>query len=270
LLRTASSEDRALLDAFANHAALAVERAQLREQALQAELLQEVDRLRRALLGAVSHALRTPLASMKVASSTLLDHTLSLSDADTDELHALIDMQTDRLTLLVASLLDMTLFHAGAPQFHREPCTILDLVREATAPLHAALGDRQIVLDLPTPMPAVSVDRHLIGRVIANLLENADRHAPTDSTVTIAADIRGDRVAVSIADQGAGVPPEDRDMVFDSFVRFDTGGRSGLGLAVAQTFVEAHGERIWVEDIPSGGARFVFTLPSAATNGTRH
>ena len=109
----ASAADRALLRAFANHAAVAVERAQLREQALRSELLEEVDRLRRSLLGAVSHDLRTPLASMKVASSTLLDRTLSLSDADTDELHSLIDIQTDRLTRLVSSLLDMTRFQTG-------------------------------------------------------------------------------------------------------------------------------------------------------------
>jgi len=100
----ASANDRALLRTFANHAALAVERAQRREQALRAELLQELDRLRRAPLGAVSHDLRTPLASMKVASSTLLDRTISLSAADTDELHCLIDDQTDRLTRLLTSL----------------------------------------------------------------------------------------------------------------------------------------------------------------------
>jgi two-component system, OmpR family, sensor histidine kinase KdpD len=136
--------------------------------------------------------------------------------------------------------------------------------------LQAALADRPIVLDLPTWLPAVSVDRLLIGRVIANLLENADRHAPPGSSVTVAGDTRGDRLEVSVTDAGTGVPPDERDMVFDSFVRFDTGGRSGLGLAIAKTFVEAHGERIWAEDAPSGGARFVFTLPLAATNDTRH
>jgi two-component system sensor histidine kinase KdpD len=265
----ASSNQRALLGTFANHAALAVERAQLREQALQAELLQEVDRLRRALLGAVSHDLRTPLASMKVASTTLLDPTLSLSAADTDELHGLIDVQTDRLTRLVTSLLDMTRLQAGVLEIRPEPWAVLDLVGEAVVALRAALGERRVNMDLPDWLPPVDVDHLLVGQVIANLLENADRHAPPDSALTIAAEIRDERVAVSVTDQGPGVPPEERETVFDSFVRFDTGGRSGLGLAIAKTFVEAHGERIWVDNGPEGGARFVFTLPLAATNRAR-
>jgi two-component system, OmpR family, sensor histidine kinase KdpD len=266
---SAAVNDRALLDAFANHAALAVERAQLREQALQAELLQQVDHLRQALLGAVSHDLRTPLASMKVASSTLLDPTLLLSDADTDELHGLIDIQTDRLTRLVTGLLDMTRFQTGVLEIHREPRTVLDLIAEAVAPLRASLGDREVELRVPDGLPSVLVDHLLVGQVIANLLENADRHAPPGSAVSITAEVQGDRVAVMVTDTGPGVPAEERDRVFDSFVRFDTGGRSGLGLAIAKTFVEAHGERIWVDDLPGGGARFSFTLPFAPADGVR-
>ena len=206
---------------------------------------------------------------MKVASSTLLDPTFLLSDADTHELHGLIDIQTDRLTRLVTSLLDMTRFQAGVLEIHREPWSVLDLVAEAVVPLRPALGERQVELHLPDWLPPVAVDHLLVGQVIANLLENADRHAPPDSAVTIAAEVSGDRVAISVSDSGPGVPPEETATVFDSFVRFDTGGRSGLGLAIAKTFVEAHGERIWVEDTPTGGARFVFTLPLAATNGAR-
>ena len=265
----ASSNDRTLLRTFANHAALAVERAQLREQALHAELLQEVDRLRRALLGAVSHDLRTPLASMKVASSTLLDSGLSLSDSDTAELHGLIDVQTDRLTRLVTSLLDMTRFQAGVLQVQRQPWAVLDLVGEAVAAVRAALGNRRVDVHLPDFLPAVDVDHVLVGQVIANLLENADRHAPPNTAVTVAAEICGDRVAVTVTDDGPGVPPEERESVFDSFVRFDTGGRSGLGLAIAKTFVEAHGGRIWVDNGRHGGAQFAFTLPLAEANGAR-
>jgi two-component system sensor histidine kinase KdpD len=264
-----SADDRALLGAFANHAALAVERAQLRQQALQAELLKEVDRLRQALLGAVSHDLRTPLASMKVASSTLLDRSVSLSDSDSEELHGLIDMQTDRLTRLVTSLLDMTRLQAGVLDIHPEPWTVLDLVGEAVIGLRAALGDRRIDIRIPDVLPAVAVDHLLVGQVLANLLENADRHAPPDTALTIAAELRGGRVEVSVSDQGLGVPTDERDTIFDSFVRFDTGGRSGLGLSIAKTFVEAHGERIWVDNVPDGGARFTFTLPVAPSNGAR-
>ena len=264
-----SGTDRDLLRAFANHAALAVERAQLREQALQAEVLAEVDRLRRALLGAVSHDLRTPLASMKVASSTLLDHTISLSDADIDELHGLIDVQTDRLTRLVSNLLDMTRLQAGVLELHRQAWTVLDLVGETVAGLRPTLAGRPIEVNLPDWLPEVAVDHLLVDQIIANLVENANRHAPPDSAITISAEVRGNRVALSVTDAGPGVPAEERQAVFDSFVRFDTGGRSGLGLAIAKTFVEAHGGCIWVEDIPSGGACFVFTLPLAATDGAR-
>ena len=134
--------DRALLRTFANHAALALERAQLREQALRSELLEEVDHLRHALMGAVSHDLRTPLATMKVASSTLLHPAYPLSDADMDELHGLIDVETDRLTRLVTSLLDMTRIDAGVLEVRRGPTSVAALVSETVNALHSTLGDR--------------------------------------------------------------------------------------------------------------------------------
>lgn len=260
--------DRELLQTFANHAALALERAQLQEQALRSELMEEVDRLRSALLGAVSHDLRTPLATLKVASSMLLDCTVSLPDADIEELHGLIDAQTDRLTRLVTSLLDMTRFQAGVLELQRAPWSLLELVTEAVASLRTALGGRPVLVTIPDGVPPVDVDRLLVGQVLVNLLENADRHAPPEGAVAVTGEVRSDRVAVLVSDQGPGVPPEERETVFDRFVRFDTGGRSGLGLAIAKTFVEAHGERIWVEEVPGGGSRFVFTLPFTPIDGT--
>ena len=262
-----SSEDRTLLDAFANHAALAIERARLREQALQTQTLREIDALRRTLLGAVSHDLRTPLASMKIASTTLRDHTLTLSEADADELQDIIERQIDRLTRLVTSLLDLNRLQAGVLQVQREPWSVLDLVEEAVGGLKGAIGTRQVDMDIPRFLPAVDVDQLLIGQVIMNLVENADRHAPDGTAVTITAREAAGRVTVAVSDQGPGVPPEERKSVFDSFARFDSGGRAGLGLAIAKTFVEAHGERIWVEDVQGGGARFAFTLPPASADG---
>lgn len=264
----ASDDDRALLRTFANSAALALERAQLREQALRSELLEEVDRLRHALVGAVSHDLRTPLATMKVASSTLLDPAIPLSEADTHELHGLIDIETDRLTRLVTSLLDMTRIAAGALQVRRAPKSVAALVGEVVATFGSALGDRPVKLEVADRLPDVDVDQLLIGQVLANLLDNANRHAPPHSLITVSGELRGDRVALSVTDRGPGVPPAERETVFDTFVRFDTGGRTGLGLTIAKTFVEAHGESIWVEEAPGGGARFVFTLPTASSNGT--
>ncbi|MGO8873185.1 MAG: ATP-binding protein [Acidimicrobiales bacterium] len=262
-----SEADRALLRTFANHAALALERVRLRERALRTEVLEEVDRLRHALIGAVSHDLRTPLATMKVASSTLLDPPIPLSEADTDELHALIDVETDRLTRLVSSLLDMTRIDAGVLEVRQAPTSVPDLVREAVGALRSALGDRPVDVVVPDHLPAVDIDRLLIGQVLANLLDNANRHAPPQSLITVAAQLQGERVALSVSDAGPGVPPVEREAVFDRFVRFDSGGRTGLGLTIAKTFVEAHGERIWVEGAPGGGARFVFTVPKIIENG---
>jgi len=263
----ASEADRALLRTFANHAALALERAQLREQAVRSELLEEVDRLRHALMGAVSHDLRTPLATMKVASSTLLSPPAPLSDSDAHELYRLIDVETDRLTRLVTNLLDLTRLDAGALQIRRGPQSIRALVADAVAALRSTLNGRAVRMDLADGLPPVDVDELLIGQVLANLLDNADRHSPPDTQITVTGELRDNRIAVSVADRGPGVPVAERQAVFDRFVRFDTGGRSGLGLSIAKTFVEAHHEQIWVEDVPGGGARFVFTLPPAAGIG---
>ncbi len=262
-----SEADRALLRTFANHAALALERAQLREQALRSELLEEVDRLRHALVGAVSHDLRTPLATMKVASSTLMDPSLLVSDADAQELYGLIDTETDRLTRLVTSLLDMTRVDAGVLEVRREPTSLKDVVKGSVTALQSALGERPVEVDIPGSVPAVEADQLLVGQVLANLLDNANRHAPPGSVITVAAEVCDGRVAVSVTDRGPGVPAHEQEAVFNRFVRFDTGGRAGLGLAIAKTFVEAHGEHIWVEAVPDGGARFVFTLPLAVPIG---
>jgi two-component system sensor histidine kinase KdpD len=263
-----STEDRAILRTFANHAALALERAQLRDRAMRSELLEEIDRLRHALVGAVSHDLRTPLATMKVASSILLDPPSPLSESDTHELHGLIDLEADRLTRLVNSLLDMTRIDAGVLELRKDQIAVDDLVQDAVIALRSVLGNRPVEVSIPTKLPDVSVDRVLIGQVLANLVENAHRHAPPDTMISIEACLRGDHVAVSVTDSGPGVPDGEREAVFDRFVRFDTGGRAGLGLAIAKTFVEAHGEHIWVEDGREGGARFVFTMPLASSNGS--
>jgi two-component system sensor histidine kinase KdpD len=248
----ATSTAQALLGTFANHAALALERAQPREQALRSDLLEEVDRLQHALMGAVSHDLRTPLATMKVASSMLLDPPTPLSAADTRELYDLIDLETDRLTRLVTSLLDMTRIDAGELKVRRSPITVLDLLRESVTALRSALGQHHVHVVVPDGLPDVEVDHLLIGQVLANLPDNANRHSPPGSMITVSGACRDDRVAISITDQGRGVPVVERNAVFDRFVRFDTGGRAGLGLTIAKTFIEAHDEHIWVEDAPGG------------------
>jgi len=253
---------REVLPILANHLAMAIERAQLRERVMHAEVLEQVDRLRRSLIGAVSHDLRTPLATIKVASSSFLEQGSTLSREDADELHSLIDMQADRLTMLVNSLLDMTRIESGALEVRRRPCSLDELVDEAVTSLRSSLVDRKVEAAFDEPPPVVDVDPLLIVQVLANLLDNANRFGPEGTPITVSAEqALGRKVVVAVSDHGIGVPVPEREAVFEKFVRFDTGGRSGLGLAIAKAFVEAHGDRIWVDEAPGGGARFSFTLP---------
>jgi two-component system sensor histidine kinase KdpD len=254
--------ERAVLNTFANDAALALERAQLREQAVRSQLLEESERFRRGLMGAISHDLRTPLATIKVASSTLSERGQTLSAEDTRELHHLIEIESDRLTRLVTNLLDMTRIEAGVLTLRRSPTPVKELVDEAVGVMIPTFADQRIDVIDSGPLPDVEVDRVLIGQVLVNLLDNAHRHSPANSLITVRSELRGNQVTVSVTDQGPGVAPGDREIIFDRFTQFDTGGRAGLGLTIAKTFVEAHGEHLWYEENPEGGARFVFSLPT--------
>jgi two-component system sensor histidine kinase KdpD len=258
------ANDRAILNTFANDAALALERAQLREQALRSKLLEEADRFRRGLLGAVSHDLRTPLATIKVASSTLNDREAFLSPEDSRELHRLIEIESDRLTRLVTNLLDMTRIEAGVLTLNRAVAPVSELVKDAITVMGSTLSDQRLEVNVPDSLPDVDVDQVLIGQALVNLLDNAARHSPPHGTITVTGERRGERIVLSVADQGPGVPPSDRETIFDRFTQLSTGGRAGLGLTIAKTFVEAHGEDVWYEEVPEGGARFVISLPRAA------
>ncbi len=256
--------ERDLLTTFANDAALALERARLREQAVRTQLLEEVDRFRQGLLGAVSHDLRTPLATIKVASSALASEGDALAPAGRAELYRLIEMEADRLGRLVANLLDLARVEAGVLTVQRSPVPVTELVEEARAALGPALSDHQVLVEIEPGLPEVLADPALVNSVLVNLLDNAQRHSPPDAPITVSARCRGAEVEVAVCDEGPGVPAPLRDAIFHRFTRLDTAGRSGLGLALARTFVEAHGGRIGVEEAPGGGARFVFTLEPAS------
>jgi len=255
-----SDEDRDMLVTFANDAAIAIERSQLREQALRSKLLEEVDRLRHALMGAVSHDLRTPLATIKVASSTLVNRARHLSVDDAHELHSLIEVESDRLTRLVANLLDMTRIEAGVFEVHRAPTDVNDLVQGALAVLRTSLEPHKVLVTMADDLPEVDIDELLMTQVLVNLLDNARRHSPVDGKVAISAQRREGLVTISVTDEGPGVAQQDREAIFDRFVQFDTGGRAGLGLTIARTFVEAHGDHLWYEESSAGGARFVVSM----------
>jgi two-component system sensor histidine kinase KdpD len=248
--------------AYANQAALALERSVLAEKARRAELLEEVDLWRDALMGAVSHDLRTPLASVKTAVSTLRDGR-GLSADDRAELLELIEVQSDNLARLVTNLLDMTRIQSGSLELRREVGPVLDIVEGALQAVAQSGQDRPLELHLPDDLPLVDIDQTLMVQVLVNLLENALRHSPEGATVVVEADDGGSAVHVAVRDSGPGVPAPERERVFLMFNTVSGSGRAGLGLTIAKSFVEAHGGSIWVEDASGGGARFVFTMPKA-------
>jgi two-component system sensor histidine kinase KdpD len=262
---TAAGHEREPLLLFANQIALAVERAQLREEALRARVTKEMALLARTLVAAVSHDLRTPLASIKASSSTLADASLDIGPEGRRKLARLIDVQADRLAELVQNLLDMSRIQAGVLQPRRTVASLTELISTVVADVAPEPRGCSIRLELPDNLPPVDVDLMLISRVLANLLENAIRHSPKNSVITIGGTLETPQVAkVYVADHGPGVSPERRDEIFELFARRAGDAGAGLGLTIAKTFVEAHGQRIWVEDAPDGGARFCFTLPVAA------
>ena len=260
-----SEQDRNLLGTFANQAALAVDRAQLREQAMRARLLEEIDRWRSALMGAASHDLRTPLASIKTAVSNMRQEGAQLGPADRGELLELVEQQTDRLARLVTNLLDMTRIDVGALELRPTTLGLDELVDETLASLGGLVAPERVTVDLPADLPLLRIDHVLISQVLANLLENADRLSAGPSPIRVAARVApgsvGDRVEISVSDDGPGIAPEDREHVFDMFSQNGGGGRAGLGLAIAKAFVEAHGGRIWIDPDVTRGARVVFTVP---------
>jgi len=250
---------------------LALERAQLREQALRAELTEEVERVARMLVAAVSHDLRAPLASMKASSSILADADLSLPPEQVRSLAAVVDGQADRLAALVTNLLDMSRVQTGALRPRRTVISPAELIASVLHDVGPAVRAR-VGQEVPAAIPDVEVDVVLVARALTNLLENAARHGPRDTPITIAATVAthptatpAQTVTISVSDHGPGVGTDRRGEIFGLFNRRDGDTGTGLGLAIAKAFVEAHGERIWVDDAPGGGARFCFTLPATAS-----
>jgi two-component system, OmpR family, sensor histidine kinase KdpD len=163
----------------------------------------------------------------------------------------------------VTDLLDMTRIGAGAFELRCEVGPVSDIVEAALNRLGAGPGADRILRHIPDDLPPVNVDQLLMVQVFANLIENALRHSPESEPVVVEAEAHGDLVEMAVRDHGPGVAFEDRRQIFDLFNRVGGGGRAGLGLTIAKAFVEAHGERIWVEDAEGGGARFVVSLPAA-------
>jgi two-component system sensor histidine kinase KdpD len=260
--------DRDLLGTFANQAALAVERAELQDQALRTRLLEEIDRWRGAMMGAVSHDLRTPLTSVKAAVSSLRRDGDAMGETDRVELLELIELQTDRLARLVTNLLDLTRIESGTLAVRPSNIPFDELVGEALDAVSGLISPARIAVEVPADLPLLAIDQMLISQVLVNLLENAARLSPGPSPIRIearpVAASPEPRVEISVSDDGPGIAPEDRERVFEMFSQNSGGGRAGLGLAIAKAFVEAHGGAIWIDPAVVAGARVVFTVPTQA------
>jgi len=253
-------DERRVLNAFISQLAVALESRELRAEAASATALAEADALRTALLRAVSHDLRTPLASIKAAASTLLAEDLHLDDDTVHQLHATIEEEVDRLDELVHNLLAMSRLQAGALDLARTDVAVDEVVGRALV----SLGERAagVVVDVPDSLPRVHADPALLERAIANVVDNALSWSPPESAVQIAGDVVGDRLVLRVIDRGRGIAPEDRDRIFQPFQRLGDAspGGVGLGLAVARGFTEALGGELRVDDTPGGGTTMVFTF----------
>jgi two-component system sensor histidine kinase KdpD len=261
-----TGDDRRVLNAFVAQLAVALAGRTLRAEASTAGALAEADALRTALLRAVSHDLRTPLASIKASVSTLLADDLHLDDETVRQLHQTIDEEVDRLNEIVSNLLAMSRLQVGALQLASTDVGIDEIVGRALV----SLGDRAegIVVDVPDSLPRVHVDPALAERALANVVDNALAWSPPEVPVRVEGAVVGPRVLLRIIDRGPGIAPADRDRVFQPFQRLgdsrNRGGAGvGLGLAVARGFTEAIGGDLQLEDTPGGGTTMTFAFPLA-------
>jgi two-component system sensor histidine kinase KdpD len=261
--RLGDPDERQLLDTFAGLVGSALERTQLAEEARRARLRAETEQLRNSLLSSVSHDLRTPLAVVTGATSSLLDEHGPRDEGTRRELLETAHEEALRLNRLVRNLLDMTRLEAGALKVHKELQPLEEVVGAALERMEDRLRGREVRTSLPDDLPLVPFDSALIEQVLINLLENATKYTPPGSPLDILARAADDSVLVEVDDRGPGVRAQDAERVFDKFYRAreGEGGGVGLGLTICRGIVAAHGGRIWVEERAGGGASFRFTLP---------
>ena len=268
--RLHAPDQRQLLETCASLIALAIERDKLALESQQVMVQAESERLRSSLLSAVSHDLRTPLAAIAGASSSLLELPHGGDETTRRELLQTVVDESHRLARLVDNLLEMTRIESGAVQIHKQWNVLEEVVGSALHHAKPALGNRPIRVELPHDLPLIPLDGVLIEQVLVNILENAAKYSPTGTPVEIQARHGKKQIVVEVLDRGHGLAPGDERRVFEKFYRGENAvadGRRGvgLGLAICQAIVEAHGGTIHAANRPDGGARFWFTLPLEGT-----
>ncbi|WP_131740943.1 sensor histidine kinase [Actinomadura roseirufa] len=267
--RPLPASDRRVLEAFAAQAAVALRHQRLAAAARQVRPLAAADRMRTALLNAVSHDLRTPLASAKAAVESLRTPDVTWSVQDQDELVATAAESLDRLDHLVANLLDMSRLQAGSLGIAAGPVAAEDIVPRAAGDT----GRAAVEIRVPDGLPEMVADPALLERVLANLIANAVRFNPPGAPVLVTASAHADRLELRVIDRGPGIPPADRDRVFEPFQRLgdrDNHTGVGLGLALARGLAEAMGGTITPEETPGGGLTMVLTMPALTMPARRY
>jgi two-component system sensor histidine kinase KdpD len=266
--RPLPAADRRVLGAFASYAAAALDQQRLAAEAKAAKPIAAADRMRTALLAAVSHDLRTPLASAKAAVTSLRSPDVNWTAEDRDELLATADESLDKLTHLVGNLLDMSRLQAGALSLFPRPSGLEEIVSRALDHLDPA--GRGITVDIPESLPEISVDPAILERVIVNLTENALRYSPAAKPPLLTASALGDRVELRVVDRGPGIAEKDRDRMFVPFQRLgDTDNTTGvgLGLALSRGLTEAMGGTLTADDTPGGGLTMTVSVPAVTGPG---
>jgi len=264
-----------LAEGFASQVALAVESAQLAEQTRHSQAEAETSRVRAALFSSVTHDLRTPLASIKASASSLLEEGVAFDAAQRAELLSTIVEESDRLNRLIANLLDLSKLRAGVLVPEKKPVPIEDVIESVVGRLRKSIKGPSMHIEVAEPIPSVPMDIMQIDQMISNLLENAARHAPTQSKIIVKATRNDPWAEVDVIDHGPGIPVPDREKVFEEFWTRDTGapqdGRqgAGLGLAIARAIAAAHSGSIWIEETPGGGTTIRFRLPLEQQNKRR-
>ncbi len=263
-----SPDQRRLLDALSDQAALAIERINLVADVDRTRLAAETERLRNALLTSISHDLRTPLASILGSATSLRTYRKSLDEKSQDELTAVIQEEAERLNRFIANLLDMTRLESGAVQSRNETVDIGDVVGSALQRATAVLAQHSIQLKIDAGLPMAQGDPVLLEQALFNLLDNAAKYTPAQSAITLTARRDDGRIALQVADEGPGLPDDARERVFDKFYRVHAGDSqragTGLGLAICRGFVEAMGGTITAGNrTERAGAVFTIMLPAA-------
>src|SRR5262245_28037808 len=253
------------IEAIGGLVALAVERARFLKELSRTEALRQSDQLKSALLASVSHDLRTPLTSIRAAVDNLLERSLNWDQEAIREFHLIISEEVNRLTRLVQNLLEMARIEAGALQPAKEWGTVSEIFSNVLDRCAADLSNHRVRIECEEDLPMVRIDSRLVASAVANLVENASKYAPAQSTITLQGWIDGHTLTIGVRDQGPGIPADELTRVFDKFYRGASGpvkrrDGTGMGLAIARGIIEAHAGRIWAENTAGNGAIFFISL----------